>query len=57
MFYRDNKAGSLPTLKEHLGIDSDEDAGIVWEQTAQHLRRRAADGAVRARSSSRAARP
>jgi NitT/TauT family transport system substrate-binding protein len=33
MFYRDNKAGSLPTLKEHLGIKTDKDAEIVWEQT------------------------
>jgi len=33
MFYRDNKAGSIPILKNHLGIDNDKDAGIVWEQT------------------------
>ena len=33
MFYRDDKAGSIPILKEHLGIDNDKDAGIVWEQT------------------------
>ena len=33
MFYRDNKAGSLPSLKEHLGVDNDKDAGIVWEET------------------------
>jgi ABC-type nitrate/sulfonate/bicarbonate transport system substrate-binding protein len=32
-FYRDNKEGSIPTLKEHLGLDNDKDAGIVWEQT------------------------
>ena len=33
MFYRDNKAGSLAILKEHLGVDTDKDAEIVWEQT------------------------
>jgi NitT/TauT family transport system substrate-binding protein len=33
MFYRDNKAGSLATLKEHLGVPNDADAGIVWDQT------------------------
>ena len=33
MFYRDNKAGSLASLKEHLGVASDSDAEIVWEQT------------------------
>ncbi len=32
-FYRDNKQGSIPVLREHLGIDNDKDAGIVWEQT------------------------
>jgi ABC-type nitrate/sulfonate/bicarbonate transport system substrate-binding protein len=33
MFYRDNKAGSIPSLKEHLGVANDQDAGIVWEET------------------------
>ena len=33
MFYRDNKSGSFPALKEHLGIDNDSDAGIIWEET------------------------
>jgi ABC-type nitrate/sulfonate/bicarbonate transport system substrate-binding protein len=33
MFYRDNKAGSIPSLKEHLGVANDKDAGIVWEET------------------------
>jgi ABC-type nitrate/sulfonate/bicarbonate transport system substrate-binding protein len=33
MYYRDNKAGSLPSLKEHLGVADDKDAAIVWEQT------------------------
>ena len=33
MFYRDDKAGSIPILKSHLGIDNDKDAGIVWDQT------------------------
>jgi NitT/TauT family transport system substrate-binding protein len=33
MYYRDNKEGSLATLKTHLAVDNDKDAGIVWEQT------------------------
>ena len=33
MYYRDNKAGSIATLKEHLGVENDKDAGIVWEET------------------------
>jgi NitT/TauT family transport system substrate-binding protein len=33
MFYRDNKAGSIPSLKEHLGVANDRDAGIVWDET------------------------
>jgi ABC-type nitrate/sulfonate/bicarbonate transport system substrate-binding protein len=33
MYYRDNKAGSLATLREHLAVENDKDAGIVWEQT------------------------
>jgi NitT/TauT family transport system substrate-binding protein len=33
MFYRDDKAGSIPILRAHLGIDNDKDAGVVWEQT------------------------
>jgi hypothetical protein len=33
MYFRDNKAGSLRSLKEHLGVQSDKDAEIVWEQT------------------------
>jgi len=33
MFYRDNKAGSLASLKEHLGVANDQDAAIVWEET------------------------
>jgi ABC-type nitrate/sulfonate/bicarbonate transport system substrate-binding protein len=32
-FYRANKEASLPTLKEHLGVENDKDAGLVWEQT------------------------
>jgi ABC-type nitrate/sulfonate/bicarbonate transport system substrate-binding protein len=32
-YYRDNEAGSLATLKEHLGVQSDKDAKIIWEQT------------------------
>ena len=33
MSYRDNKADSVKTLREHLGIDNDKDAAIVWDQT------------------------
>ena len=33
MYFRDDKAGSIKTLKEHLGVADDRDAGIVWEQT------------------------
>ncbi len=33
MFYRSDRVGSIPILKEHLGIDNDKDAGIVWDQT------------------------
>lgn len=33
MYYRDNEAGSLASLKEHLGVANDKDAQIVWEQT------------------------
>jgi ABC-type nitrate/sulfonate/bicarbonate transport system substrate-binding protein len=33
MYYRDNKAGSLASLKEHLGVQSDKDAEIVWQET------------------------
>ena len=32
MFFRTNKAGSIPTLKEHLGIKSDAEAGLIWDQ-------------------------
>jgi NitT/TauT family transport system substrate-binding protein len=33
MYYRSNKEGSIPILMEHLGIKTDKDAAIVWEQT------------------------
>jgi NitT/TauT family transport system substrate-binding protein len=33
MYYRDNKQGSLRTLREHLGVKSDAEAAMVWEQT------------------------
>jgi ABC-type nitrate/sulfonate/bicarbonate transport system substrate-binding protein len=32
MYFRDNKAGSLATIKDHLGIQSDEQAGLIWEE-------------------------
>ena len=32
MYFRDNKAGSLPTLKEHLAIENDQEAGLVWDE-------------------------
>src|ERR1700724_2647154 len=31
-YLRNDKEGSIPTLKEHLGIDNDKDAGIIWDQ-------------------------
>jgi ABC-type nitrate/sulfonate/bicarbonate transport system substrate-binding protein len=31
-YFRDNKAGSLPSIKEHLGIQNDEHAGLVWDE-------------------------
>ena len=33
MYYRNNRDGSVAPLRNHLGIDSDHDAGIVWDQT------------------------
>jgi ABC-type nitrate/sulfonate/bicarbonate transport system substrate-binding protein len=32
-YYRTDRAGSIPILRNHLGIDNDKDAGIVWDQT------------------------
>jgi NitT/TauT family transport system substrate-binding protein len=32
MYFRDNKAGSLATIKQHLVIDTDEQAGLIWEE-------------------------
>jgi ABC-type nitrate/sulfonate/bicarbonate transport system substrate-binding protein len=32
MYLRDNKAGSIPSLKEHLGIENDQEAGYVWDE-------------------------
>ena len=32
MYFRANKAGSIPTIKNHLGIQSDEQAGLVWDE-------------------------
>lgn len=31
-YFRDNKAGSIPILKEHMGIKTDEEAGLIWDQ-------------------------
>lgn len=31
-YFRDNKAGSIPSIREHLGIETDEQAGLVWEE-------------------------
>jgi NitT/TauT family transport system substrate-binding protein len=31
-YQRENKAGSLPAIKEHLGIATDEEAGIIWDE-------------------------
>ena len=32
MYFRDNKAGSLATIKDYLGIQSDAEAGLVWDE-------------------------
>ncbi len=32
IYFRDNKAGSLATIKEHLGIQTDEQAGLIWDE-------------------------
>lgn len=37
MYYRDNKAGSLATLRKHLAVENDKDAEIVWEETHNTL--------------------
>jgi ABC-type nitrate/sulfonate/bicarbonate transport system substrate-binding protein len=31
-FFRQDRAGSIPILRNHLGIDNDQDAGIIWDQ-------------------------
>jgi NitT/TauT family transport system substrate-binding protein len=31
-YFRDNKAGSILVLKEHLGISNDQEAGVIWDQ-------------------------
>jgi NitT/TauT family transport system substrate-binding protein len=33
MYFRDNKEGSYASLKEHLGVDNEKDAAIVWQET------------------------
>jgi ABC-type nitrate/sulfonate/bicarbonate transport system substrate-binding protein len=32
MYFRDNKQGSVAVLKHHLGIKTDEEAGLIWDQ-------------------------
>jgi NitT/TauT family transport system substrate-binding protein len=32
MYFRDEKAGSLATIKEHLGIENDAQAGLIWDE-------------------------
>jgi NitT/TauT family transport system substrate-binding protein len=32
MYVRNNKAGTIPTIKSYLGIQTDEQAGLVWDQ-------------------------
>jgi ABC-type nitrate/sulfonate/bicarbonate transport system substrate-binding protein len=31
-YFRENRDGSIPILRNHLGIDNDRDAGIIWDQ-------------------------
>jgi ABC-type nitrate/sulfonate/bicarbonate transport system substrate-binding protein len=32
MYYRDNKEGSFASMKEHLGVQSDAEAGVLWDE-------------------------
>ena len=32
MYFRDHKQESYATLKEHLGVKSDDEAGVLWEE-------------------------
>jgi NitT/TauT family transport system substrate-binding protein len=32
MYFRTNKEGSVATLKKHLGIDNDTQAGVIWDE-------------------------
>ncbi len=32
MYYRDNKAGSFASMKGHLGVQTDEEAGVLWDE-------------------------
>lgn len=32
MYFRDNKQGSIAVLKHHLGIKTDAEAGVIWDQ-------------------------
>src|SRR6476661_1214343 len=32
MYYRDHKQESYPSMKEHLGVKSDEEAGMLWDE-------------------------
>jgi len=32
MYYRDNKEGSYVSMKEHLGVQSDAEASMLWEE-------------------------
>jgi ABC-type nitrate/sulfonate/bicarbonate transport system substrate-binding protein len=31
MYFRDNKSGSIPSLREHLG-NSEQEAGVIWDE-------------------------
>jgi ABC-type nitrate/sulfonate/bicarbonate transport system substrate-binding protein len=32
MYYRDHKEESYATMKEHLGVQSNEEASVLWEE-------------------------
>jgi len=32
MYYRDNKEGSYASMKGHLGVQSDAEASVLWEE-------------------------
>ena len=51
MYFRTNKEGSIKVLEHHIGsIKNDAQAGAIWDQLHEFLRRRGAEGSVRGHS-------